>query len=371
MARPASAGAPKKKKKLAATAPLPDPARFHGLSGDDLRRLYRAMLRVRAVDERMMTLQRQGRIGFYGAATGQEAAVIGSGAALRGGDWVFPALREGGVALLRGYSLDRYVAQCFGNSGDVTKGRQMPSHYADASVRFVSWSSCIGTQLPHAVGMAAAARIKKSSDIAIAYMGDGATSEGDFHVAMNFAGAWKAPVVFFCQNNQFAISVPVSRQTASETIAVKAKAYGFPGVRVDGNDLLAVYAATKEAADRARNGLGPTLVEALTYRIGAHSSSDDPSRYRDETVTSEWKTKRDPIARFRETLKGEGLWSEADERAARTEYESEIAAAVERVEKLPPPEPETLFDDVFAEIPWHLASQKENDLASRRNGHAS
>src|SRR5262245_32645191 len=181
-----------------------------GLARHDLRAIYRAMLRVRVIDERMMTLQRQGRIGFYGAATGQEAAIVGSGYALRETDWVFPALRESGVALLRGYPLDRYVAQCFGNSGDLLKGRQMPSHYADRSVRYVSWSSCIGTQLPHAVGMAYAAKIKRSGDVAIAYLGDGATSESDFHVSLNFAGAWKAPVVFFCQNNQFAISVPVT-----------------------------------------------------------------------------------------------------------------------------------------------------------------
>lgn len=339
--------------------------RFHGLDPDRTRGLYRAMLRVRVIDERMMTLQRQGRIGFYGAATGQEGAIVGAGAALRDTDWVFPALRESGIALFRGYSLDRYVAQCFGNSGDVTKGRQMPSHYADASVRYVSWSSCIGTQLPHAVGMAYAAKLRGKDDVALACLGDGATSEGDFHVAMNFAGVWKAPVVFFCQNNQFAISVPVSCQTASATIAMKAEAYGFPGVRVDGNDAFAVFGAVKAAADRARRGDGPTLVEALTYRIGAHSSSDDPSRYRDEKVTEEWRTKRDPLRRAKAALEERSLWSEKDEAAARSEFEAEIAAAVARVEKLPPPADSTLFDDVYAAIPWHLEKERASFLAER------
>jgi TPP-dependent pyruvate/acetoin dehydrogenase alpha subunit len=215
--------------------------------------------------------------------------------------------------------------------------------------------------------MAHAARVLGTDDIALACLGDGATSEGDFHVAMNFAGVWKAPVVFFCQNNQFAISVPVSAQTASATIAIKAEAYGFSGVRVDGNDAFAVYGAVKTSADRARAGEGPTLVEALTYRIGAHSSSDDPSRYRDEKVTEEWRTKRDPLRRAKAALEEAGHWSEKDETAARSEFEAEIASAVARVETLPPPPDETLFEDVYATVPWHLARQRDSFMAERRN----
>src|SRR5438128_8084843 len=245
-----------------------------------LLRLYREMVRLRTLDERMMTLQRQGRVGFYGACTGQEAATLASAIALEASDWIFPALREGGAMLLRGFPLVPYLCQIFGNSGDETKGRQMPSHMASKSVNQVSWSSCIGTQLPQAVGAAMAARLKGDRTVVAAYMGDGATSTGDFHVALNFAGVFKPPVVFICQNNHWAISVPTQKQTASETIAIKSVAYGFPGVKVDGHDAVAVYRAVKEAVDRARRRRGPTLLECQTYRIGAHSSSDDPTRYR-------------------------------------------------------------------------------------------
>src|SRR2546426_419191 len=238
-----------------------------------LLRLYREMVRLRTLDERMMTLQRQGRVGFYGACTGQEAATLASAIALEASDWIFPALREGGAMLLRGFPLVPYLCQIFGNAGDETKGRQMPSHMASRSVNQVSWSSCIGTQLPQAVGAAMAARIKGDRTVIAAYLGDGATSEGDFHVAMNFAGVFKAPVVFICQNNHWAISVPTSKQTASESIAIKAQAYGFPGVKVDGNDALAVYAAVKEAVDRARSGGGPTLVECEASPLGGASAS--------------------------------------------------------------------------------------------------
>src|SRR3954463_3198259 len=208
-----------------------------------LLRLYREMVRLRTLDERMMTLQRQGRVGFYGACTGQEAAPPPSAIAFDKDDWIFPALREGGAMLLRGFPLVPYLCQIFGNSGDETKGRQLPSHMASRSVKQVSWSSCIGTQLPQAVGAARAARIKGDKTVIAAYLGDGATSEGDFHVAMNFAGVFKSPVVFVCQNNHWAISVPTARQTASESIAIKAQAYGFPGVKVDGNDAVVVYRA--------------------------------------------------------------------------------------------------------------------------------
>src|SRR5438067_4593291 len=272
-----------------------------------LLRLYREMVRLRTLDERMMTLQRQGRVGFYGACTGQEAATLASAIALEPLDWIFPALREASAMLLRGFPLVPYLCQVFGNSGDETKGRQMPSHMASRRVNQVSWSSCIGTQLPQAVGAAMAARIRGDRTVVAAYMGDGATSSADFHVAMNFAGVVKAPVVFVCQNNHWAISVPTSNQTASESIAIKAVAYGFPGVKVDGNEAEAVYGAVKTAVDRARAGQGPTLVECETYRIGAHSSSDDPTRYRDEREVEIWR-KRDPIEAFRTRLVAAGLW---------------------------------------------------------------
>ena len=336
---------------------LPQPDR------ETLLRLYREMVRLRTLDERMMTLQRQGRVGFYGACTGQEAATLASAIALEPGDWIFPALREAGAMLLRGFPLVPYLCQVFGNSGDETKGRQMPSHMASKSVNQVSWGSCIATQLPQAVGAAMAARIKGDRTVIAAYLGDGATSEGDFHVAMNFAGVFKAPVVFICQNNHWAISVPTSKQTASESIAIKATAYGMPGVKVDGNDAMAVYSAVKEAADRARTGGGPSLVECETYRIGAHSSSDDPTRYRDEREVTEWK-KRDPIELLRGRLAAAGIWSALQEDVLRAEAVTEVNTAIAEAEKKPDPPREGLFDDVYSKLPWSLREQREEMLAS-------
>ncbi|MFZ5469309.1 MAG: thiamine pyrophosphate-dependent dehydrogenase E1 component subunit alpha [Myxococcota bacterium] len=318
---------------------------------------YREMLRIRTLDERMMTLQRQGRIGFYGACSGQEAAVVGSALALEPRDWIFPALREGAAMLMRGFPLVPYIAQVFGNLGDVTKGRQMPSHQAARSVNQVSWGSCIGTQLPQAVGAAWAAKLKKNDVVAMAFLGDGATSSADFHVAMNFAGVFQVPVVFVCQNNHWSISVPTGRQTASESIAIKAKAYGFPGVKIDGNDLESVYAAAAEAVARARAGKGPTLIEAETYRMGAHSSSDDPTRYREPKEVEAW-SKKDPIVRFFARLVERKLWDARKDQALRAELLEEINAAIAEAEALPPPARETLFDDVYAIEPWNLAEQR-------------
>ncbi len=328
------------------------------LSADDLVRMYRHMAFLRTLDVRMLSLQRAGRIGFYGTATGEEAAVIGSAMALEPQDWVFPALRQGGVAVLRGYSLSLLVAQNMGNSRDILKGRQMPCHYSDRSVNQVSWSSVIATQIPHAVGAAYAARYRGDKVVCIAYMGDGATSESDFHVACNFAGVWKVPVVLFCQNNQWAISVPFRLQTASDGVAVKAEAYGMPGVRVDGNDILAVFRATKEAVDRARRGEGPTLIEAVTYRLGGHSSSDDPTRYREGPEVDE-AVKRDPIVRFRRYLEERGLWSVAQEEAAQLEFNEQIGKAIAEAEQGGPPPIGTLFDDVYASLPAPLREQRE------------
>src|SRR4051812_13369546 len=211
------------------------------------RRMYREMKSIRLLDERMITLQRQGRIGFYGACTGQEAAPVAAGLALSPEDWVFPALRESAIMLVRGFSLPRYVAQVYGNGADLLKGRQMPSHMSARTVRQVSWSSCMATQLPHAVGAAWAAKLRRDPVVVMGFLGDGATSEPDFHGAMNFAQVFKVPVVLVCQNNQLAISVPVRRQTAAVTIAAKAKAYGMRGVRADGNDVLAVYRVLSDA----------------------------------------------------------------------------------------------------------------------------
>lgn len=343
----------------AAEAPRPE---VLPLDPERLRTLYRAMLRLRLLDERMMTLQRQGRIGFYGACTGQEAAALASAYALEPSDWIFPALREGGAMLLRGYPLVPYIAQLFGNSADTLKGRQMPSHYADRRVNQVSWGSCIGSQLPHAVGAAYAARVSGGREVMLAYLGDGATSTSDFHSALTFAAVWKAPVVFLCQNNHWAISNPTSRQTAAETLAVKADGYGLPGVRVDGNDALAVFAATRAAVERARRGEGPTLVEAETYRIGAHSSSDDPSRYRDEREVELWKG-RDPLQRMRKVVERHAGWDAAQDDALSAALLAEINAALAEAEHSPDLDTMSLFDDVYSARPWHLEEQRRRFAA--------
>ncbi len=338
-----------------------DPERVPRLPGDELRRMYRGMLTIRTMDERLLALQRQGRIGFYGEAKGQEGAVIGAAAALGPRDWLVPALREAGGGIYRGLPLRAYVAQIFGNGDDVAKGRQLPCHPGTRAARFVTMSSCIATQLPHAVGMAWAAKIARDDVVVLGCLGDGATSEEDFHVAANFAGVMNVPVVLFCQNNQWAISTPSSQQTASPTFAVKAVAYGFPGVRCDGNDVLAVYATVKEAVERARRGGGPTLVEALTYRVSAHSSSDDPSRYRDERVTEAWRNK-DPIARFRAYLAAQGVIDDAWDERTRAAIDAEVREAIAAEEQVAPPAIESLIEDVFAEVPRFLREQLDEIL---------
>ncbi len=329
---------------------------------DDLRRAFRHILKMRVLDQRMLSLQRQGRIGFYGTATGEEAAITGSALAMRDSDWIFPALRQTGVSLWRGTTVKELVCQLIGNSGDVLIGRQMPCHFSDRKVHSVAWSSVIGTQLVHAMGAAWAAKIQKHDTVMMGYLGDGATSSADFHAAANFAGVFKLPVVFFCQNNQWAISVPLSMQTASERIAVKALAYGFPGVRVDGNDLLAVVSATREAVDRARSGGGPTLVEAVTFRMGGHSSSDDPTRYRDAALVSYWE-QRDPMARLRAWLTSTGALAPGDEEGWTQEMNDEIGAAITEAEALPPPPIESMFADVYKDMPRHLSEQMRYAVA--------
>lgn len=328
-----------------------------GIPAETLRSLYRGMVRIRLLDERMMLHQRQGRIGFYGSCTGQEATPVAVAEALQAKDWIFPGLREGAAMLQRGYPLVPYLCQVFGNAGDPAKGRQMPSHQADRSVNQVSWSSVIGTQLSHAVGAAMAAKYKGDDTVVVGFMGDGATSAAEFHMAMNFAGVYKAPVVLICQNNQWAISLPANRQTASETIAIKAKAYGIPGIRIDGNDAVEVYKAVKEAASRARRGGGPTFIESLTYRIGAHSSSDDPTRYRDQKEVEEW-IRRDPIDRMRNLLAESGLLSEQEDVALRADVQAEINAAVAEAEAIGPPALSTMFEDVYADDLPHIREQR-------------
>jgi pyruvate dehydrogenase E1 component alpha subunit/2-oxoisovalerate dehydrogenase E1 component alpha subunit len=334
-----------------------DPETDPRLPDDVVVRGYREMRRLRLLDARMIVLQRQGRVGFYGAAHGQEATPIATGLMLDRDDWVFPALREQSVMLVRGFPLDAFVGQVFGNAGDVLKGRQMPSHQSGRSVNQVSWSSCIGPQIPQAVGCAWAMKLRKTNSLAVGFCGDGATSQPDFHSAMNFAGVFKTPCVIVCQNNHWSISVPTSRQTASETIAIKGRAYGVPSVRVDGNDLLAVCKVLRDAFAFARSGGGPTFVEAVTYRIGAHSTSDDPTRYRSDEEVEAWK-KKDPVDRLRKHLVVRGLMDDARDAALEKELQDEIGPAIKKVEELGNPPRSSLFDDVYAEPTWNLVEQR-------------
>jgi len=336
------------------------------LSREQLLEIYRLMVTLRTFDTRSLNLNRQGRIHFFAPSTGQEGAIVGSAFALAPDDWAFPTYREGGVCLTRGMSLRSLYDQIFGNATDLTKGRQMPNHWASRKHRIASISSPIATQIPQATGCAYAQKIKKEHAATIAYFGDGATSEGDFHAGMNFAGVWKVPCVFFCQNNQWAITVPLEKQTASETIAIKASAYGFEGVRVDGNDVLAVYRIVKKALEKAKAGLGPTLIEALTYRLGPHSTSDDPRRYRPETAVEPWRSK-DPLVRYERFLRQAGLLDDAAVERTAQEASEAVRLAAEAAEKQPPPLPETIFEDAYADPPKAIAEQRAElmDLIAR------
>src|ERR1043165_2479439 len=306
------------------------------------RQLFEGMVRIRVTDARMMALQRRGRIVFYGEARGQEAAIVGSAAASEPEDWIVPALREAGGGLFRGMTLDSYIAQIIGNAADPSKGRQLPCHPCDRAHNYVVMSSCVSTQIPHAVGIAMAMKIAGArGKVCFGFMGDGGTSEPDFHVALNFAGVSKAPCVLICQNNQWAISTPGSVQTAAASIAAKGAGYGMEAIRADGNDVIGVYHAVKHAADKARRGDGPSFVELVTYRVSAHSSSDDPSRYRDESVTEIWRGARDPIRRLETYLTARG-WLEAGERDAMAQrLEADVRVAIARQEAIGPPALET------------------------------
>ncbi len=336
-----------------------------GLTPEEVVSLYRSMLLTRLIDERLTGLQRQGRIGFHIGSEGEEAAVIGSAFAMGELDYIFPCYREFGAALLRGFPLQRFMDNMFGNANDAAQGRQMPDHYTCKAARWGSISSPIGTQITQAVGLSWAAKLRKDPVGALVYFGDGATSSSEFHNGMNFAGVFKTPTIFFCRNNGWAISTPVEKQTASTTFAEKGVAYGIPGVRVDGNDLLAVIAVTRAAQERALAGEGPTLIEAITYRMGGHSTSDDPGRYRPSGSLDEW-VERDPLLAFRKHLEFKGVWDDAAEERARAEYDEELRDAIKAAEKTEPPALASMFEDVYAEPTWNLVEQREEMLRGPR-----
>lgn len=317
------------------------------LSKEMLRRMYIMMLVTRMFDDKALKLQRQGRVYTYPPCLGQEAAQIGSIAALEEADWMFPSYREHGCYLWRGAEMKWMFAYLMGSE----LGMKIPEGKNNFLVAIP-----IATQTLHAVGAAWAAKILGHKVASIVYFGDGATSEGDFHEAMNFAGVFKTPTVFFNQNNQWAISVPRKKQTASQTIAQKALAYGFEGVQVDGNDVLAVYRATKEAIDKAHRGEGPTLIEAITYRRSMHTTADDPTKYRDAAEVKSWEEK-DPIKRFKIYLERNGYWSDELEQKTVERATSEIEKAIEEAEALKLDNPEDLFMYTYSKMPPHLVEQ--------------
>ncbi len=342
-----------------------DPSLDPGLSIDRVVSLYKAMIRTRVVDDQLERLQRQGRIAFHVGSLGEEAAIIGSAAALRDQDWIVPCYREVGALLWRDYPLQRYVDHMFGNADDPVVGRQMPDHTFSREHRYLSVSAPIGTQLPHAVGLAWAAKKRGLGECVGVFFGDGATSSNDFHSAMNFAAVYQTPTVFLCRNNGYAISLPTARQTATRTLAEKAGAYGMPALRVDGNDVLAVWQAVREAAKRAYDGGGPTFVELMTYRLGGHSTSDDPRIYRSKEEVESWR-RADPLVRLRKHLEQRDVWDhdlEADWRAA---CKAELKECVRRAEEKPAPELREMFTDVYKDQPRHLAEQESRCLGGPR-----
>lgn len=322
------------------------------LGPDEVRRLLAAMLEARAYDRKASAMQRQGRLATYAPLEGQEAAQIGAVSALRGDDWLVATYRDAGAMWFHGYGWDNLF---LGRMGD-ERGGSPPD-----GVPVLPPSITVGAHMIHAVGLGWAAALLGEDRVALTLFGDGATSEGDFHEAMNFAGVFRTPTVFVCQNNQYAISMARSRQTAAETIAQKAEGYGMPGVLVDGNDLLAVHAVTSRAVTRARAGDGPTLIEALTYRRGPHTTADDHLRYRSEEEIEQWRH-RDPIDRVRAYLEGVGAWDptwEADVTAAATAAVDDAAA---RAEALEPAEPGRIFDAMFARPTPVLERQRDELL---------
>lgn len=318
---------------------------------DLLFRLYRTMHLARKFDERLLNLQRQGRIGTFPPISGQEASQLGAVAVLRPADWFVPAFRETAAEIWRGRSLESVILY---NNG-FNEGVEIPEGSNDLPI-----SVPVGSQIIHAVGLGWAARYRQTDDVAMAFFGDGATSEGDFHEGLNFAGVFQAPAIFVCQNNHWAISFPRSKQTRSKTLAQKALAYGMPGIQVDGNDILAVYAAAREAVDRARSGGGPTLIECVTYRMAVHTTADDPKRYRTEEEVEQWK-KRDPLTRFQKYLIDKGVISEDKIAGLDSEVAQDIQSAIDRVEAQMKTlgDPLDMFKHAYAEMPPYLQEQKE------------
>lgn len=321
------------------------------IADQELLSLYRTMLLGRRFDERMLDLQRQGRIGTFPPIKGQEAVQMGSIFQLKAGDWLVPAFREVAAEIWRGRPLESVILYYSGYN----EGTILPKGQHDLPLAVP-----VGSQILHAVGLGYAAQYRRTDEIVMTYFGDGATSEGDFHEGLNCAAVFQVPVVFICQNNQWAISVPLKKQTHSGTIAQKALAYGMPGIQVDGNDVLAVYVAAKEAAERARSGGGPTLIECVTYRIMMHTTADDPSRYRSSEEVEVWQ-KKDPLVRFESYLREKGVMDATSRQEIEAGILDQIQSAINRAEAQMKEfgEPLDMFNHLYAKLPLNLQRQKE------------
>jgi len=329
-----------------------DPAHAAALTDELAIALYEHMVLARAVDERVVDLQREGLVASHASAVGEEAAIVGATAAMHDDDWIFPSSREHAAALWRGMPLAGYAHHVFGTSLDAGKGRNAPDPTFWKAARVVSTSPLMGTQIAHAVGVAWAAKIRKSDVAALVFFGEGATSSGEFHTALNFAGVTRAPVIALCRNNGWATSMPASKQTASGSFALKAVAYGLRGVRVDGGDVVAVLSVVRDARARAAAGLGGTLIEAI---IAGPDRVDPGGR---ETARGPALPARDPVARTRKHLEARGLWDAEREHRLVTEVKADVDRAIAEAQSAPPPARDTMFDDVYAELPWHLKEQR-------------
>ncbi|HEU5285894.1 MAG TPA: 3-methyl-2-oxobutanoate dehydrogenase (2-methylpropanoyl-transferring) subunit alpha [Sphingomicrobium sp.] len=343
------------------------------LDADTMRKMLRDMVTVRIFDDRMYRAQRQGKTSFYMKCTGEEAIAVAAAAALDRDDMHFPTYRQQGLLVARGYPLTEMMCQIYSNKGDKLRGRQLPIMYSDKAHGFFSISGNLGTQFPQAVGWAMASAIKGDSRIAMGWIGDGATAEGDFHAGMTFAAVYNAPVVLAVVNNQWAISSFSGIAGAERaTFAQRAVGYGIAGMRVDGNDALAVYAAVRWAADRARSNLGPSLIEFFTYRAEGHSTSDDPSGYRPVNEAKAWPL-GDPVERLKAHLVGLGEWDEDRHSAMAAECDAMVRAAQKEAETLGilPQQGKddigSMFEDVYADMPWHIAEQRDAALAESKS----
>lgn len=337
-------------------SPTYKPLSSETLTNDMLLQGYRMMMLTRHVDDRMITLQRQGIITFAMSSLGEEACAIASAAALSKDDWMYPQYREAGIMFWRGFTVQQYVHHMFGNGEDPSFGRQMPNHFGSRSINVVTVSSPIGTKIPHAAGCAYGMKLQKEKAVTICYFGEGATSEGDFHAGLNFAAVRKVPAIFFCRNNGYAISTPCSRQYACEGVAAKGSGYGVTSFRVDGNDFFAVYDVVAKARELCLAGEGPVLIEAMTYRMGAHSTSDDPSQYRNDAEVEKWKEKC-PVLRLKRYLEKHNLWDDAKEKQFVADITNEVTQAITVAKETARPSLKNIVEHVYFAVPQALQEE--------------